>query len=129
MEIDKIIKLIKVSKSDQCVIVCFSIFQKSSITKKTELISGEVSASFDDENWVINRAIVKPESLRGKGIGSLMLNKLKDVLVKQGCKKLIVYPGGYSGEKRKQFNFYKKNGFVKVKDNGEVYMRSSFKVK
>jgi ribosomal protein S18 acetylase RimI-like enzyme len=111
MKIDKIVKLLKVSKSKQCVIVCFSHFQKSS--KKTELICGEVSASFDDENWYINRAIVKPESLRGHGIGSLMLTKLKDALIEQGCKKLIVYPGGYAGEKRKQIKFYKKNGFVK----------------
>lgn len=74
MKIDKIVKLLKVSKSKQCVIVCFSHFQKSS--KKTELICGEVSASFNDD-WIVNRAIVKPESLRGHGIGSLMLTKLK----------------------------------------------------
>ena len=74
---------------------------------------GNISAHLiDNDEWWIARAIIKPESLRGQGLGTKMLEKLKAAVIRQGCKKLIVTPGGYEGKKKKQFNFYLKNGFT-----------------
>jgi len=62
--------------------------------------------------WWIARAVIVPTEQRGKGIGSAMLKALFKAVTKQGtCTRLIVCPGGYNGNKKKQFHFYEKNGF------------------
>ena len=67
--------------------------------------------------WYVSRVIVK-EDQRGKGIGSKLLNMLIDeIKSRPGTGPIIVTPGGYNADAKKQMNFYKKNGFVKVKDN------------
>jgi len=106
---------ISISSSDGCVIVFFSVPEEIAA-------HGEVSANvIVNDEWWIARAIVKPETLRGKGLGSKMLSLLKDEVIKQGCKKLFVCPGGYEENKEKQFNFYIKNGFEKDKnDDGQL---------
>lgn len=102
---------IAISSSESCVVVYFTAPEHISIR-------GEISANAIASNeWWIARAIINPEKLRCQGLGSKMLSLLKNEVVKQGCKKLIVCPGGYEAKKRKQFNFYKKNGFEKDKNN------------
>lgn len=62
--------------------------------------------------WQICRTLVTPESGRSKGIGSYVLNLLIKEINKEKNTKIFVFPGGYSDDKDKQFNFYKKNGFT-----------------
>jgi len=66
---------------------------------------------FDEINtWYICRVFVK-EHLRGKKIGSQILQTLLTEIKKQHAKKVIVTPGGYDVDEDRQFNFYIKNGF------------------
>jgi tRNA(Met) C34 N-acetyltransferase TmcA len=75
---------------------------------------GEASANLIDGQgtWWISRVIVEPESECGKGYGSELLRLLIENVRKQDCKLLLVCPGGYDSNRKQQFNFYKKNGFV-----------------
>jgi len=89
---------------------------------------GEISAVRLDENpemnvteddiWMISRAIVQPESMRSRGIGSEMMRRLKEELRKVRCKKCYVAPGGYSERQEDQFRFYEKNGFERINPQG-----------
>jgi ribosomal protein S18 acetylase RimI-like enzyme len=109
MNITSILKNLNIIETDTDVIVCF---HGTSLFVKGEISANIINPSGD---WWIARAIIKPESLRDQGLGSEMLKKLKEAAVRQGCKRLIVCPEGYEGKTRRQFNFYKKNGFVKIK--------------
>ena len=71
----------------------------------------------DGGTWWISRVLVKPESMRGQGIGTKMLELLKQEVKRQGCQVLQVAPGGYDSDPR-VFTFYKKNGFVETKESG-----------
>ena len=83
---------------------------------------GVVEASrMNDAVWYLNRAVIRAESDRGKGIGSQLLIELMKKLKEQpDCRRLIVTPGGYGMNPDKQFHFYLKNGFKKHKE-GYLY--------
>jgi len=84
---------------------------------------GTASANPMEKNgeWWISRMLITPESARSKGLGTKMLKKLKQGVFNQGCRFLIVTPGGYDSKKRKQMNFYLKNGFTKRNDGTLVW--------
>jgi GNAT superfamily N-acetyltransferase len=73
----------------------------------------------EDGQWWISRVLVRPESARGQGYGSQLLSKLKETVVKYGCKQLVVCPSGYNSDKKQQMDFYIKNGFIH-KDKGTL---------
>jgi len=60
--------------------------------------------------WWISRIKLFPNVPTGNGIGSMLLEKLKNEMRKRDCC-LIVCPGGYAENRDEQFNFYIKNGF------------------
>lgn len=79
------------------------------------LISGIISADLikpKEYLWWINRAIINKPALRNLGIGSTLLKSLLEEITKKDGKKIVVMPGGYGEDIEKQYNFYKKNGFI-----------------
>lgn len=38
----------------------------------------------------------------------------------------MVTPGGYGADEKKQFNFYKKNGFIELKDHPELLYHKDY---
>ena len=68
--------------------------------------------------WWVARVLVQKEENRGKGYGSVVLRAALDAVTAMGAKRVIVAPGGYNKEKKKQFDFYMKNGFVMVDKQG-----------
>jgi len=83
---------------------------------KNSFNTSTASASFMGNHWFINRVLVNPQSDRGKGIGSKLLQVLIKEIKKQNNKKIIVTPGGYINNTKQQINFYVKNGFKKTGD-------------
>ena len=77
----------------------------------------EANKIYEDGRWWIARVLVQPESMRGRGIGTEMLKRLKREVSTKGCTCLQVAPGGYDSDPR-AISFYKKNGFVKTKEAG-----------
>jgi len=77
---------------------------------KSIMERGEISADLMPGHWWIARALVQPEKLRGKGIGTRMMKKFQKEVKKSSCKKAVVSPGGYDFS-RKKIDFYRKNGF------------------
>jgi len=97
---------IKISSHPTCVNIYKYGYGYSISSASASYIPGE-------DYWFINRVLVKPENERGKGIGSELLQLLIKEIKKHGGKKIIVTPGGYDNKTKKQFNFYRKNGFKK----------------
>jgi len=60
--------------------------------------------------WWISRVFV-PDFMRGSGIGSAILNRLADEVLKNGGTELVVCPGGYFVDGERQRKFYLKNDF------------------
>jgi hypothetical protein len=85
--------------------------------------NGKVSiASADnllDGRWWISRVNVQGVE-KGKGVGSILLQRLLQEVLKLGQTKIIVSPGGYYEDKDRQFNFYKKNGFIESEESSEL---------
>lgn len=74
---------------------------------------GTAEATFIDGIWYVNRVLVQPQELRGRGIGTRLLQTLiRELRDKAGAVLLVVDPGGYAGDTARQRRFYKKNGFV-----------------
>jgi len=67
------------------------------------------------DDWWVARALVQGDALRGKGIGSTLLQLALTKAVELGATKVHVAPGGYDGKPKQQRRFYEKNGFVKTK--------------
>lgn len=83
---------------------------------KSDFESGTISVEkIKDGEWWVSRAKVTPEKLTGQGYGTRMMDEIKKAAVRQGCKKMVVCPGGYKNDKKRQINFYVKNGFVEIK--------------
>jgi GNAT superfamily N-acetyltransferase len=76
----------------------------------TMFINAVVEANLIGDIWWICRAF-SHKDLRGKGVGSKLLQLVIKEIRKQGGRYIYVTPGGYDGRKRKQFNFYIKGGF------------------
>lgn len=70
-----------------------------------------------DGRWWISRVNVQGVE-RGKGIGSILLKKLVEEILFYGETNIIVAPGGYHEDSEKQYNFYRKNGFVNFNEEG-----------
>lgn len=58
--------------------------------------------------WWIACAVVNPPHMRNKGIGSRLMGILIEALSKKDCSRVIVMPGGYDSDQKKQFKFYEK---------------------
>lgn len=87
-------------------------------------ISGEVSATQATGvgEWYLNRAIVGPDAARGQGLGSILLQTLlKYLSEKPDFKSIIVEPGGYHNDLKRQVRFYTNNGFVLERGYTNVY--------
>lgn len=82
-----------------------------------ELIRGDVSATeFEPGVWWVNRAIIQPESARGQGLGTQLLQLLLERLAEKATfKELLVQPGGYNLPVRRQRQFYKQVGFKSMR--------------
>ena len=64
----------------------------------------------EDGLWFVNRVKV-PKEEQGKGIGAQIVKKLQEEVAGQGCKVLLLFPGGYGSDPRGLYKFYKKQGF------------------
>lgn len=65
------------------------------------------------DGWWINRALVRSPERRSRGLGSFILTRLKRSIERvSDCRVMLVSPSGYSGETKKQYAFYERNGFV-----------------
>ena len=74
-------------------------------------------------SWYVNRVLVTSPDSRGSGLGTQVLEALKDAVRSQGGREMIVEPGGYGADPDKQKNFYVKNGFKPYRDeNGDAYV-------
>ena len=60
------------------------------------------------------------DHLRSQGIGSQILQMLLNEIKKQNAKKVIVTPGGYNVDEKRQFNFYIKNGFKQSEEHEKM---------
>jgi hypothetical protein len=75
------------------------------------------SDSFPPGRWWLARINVlehlAPGVTRGQGIGSEMMRLLQERLVIiPSFQELLVAPGGYGADEKKQWNFYLKHGFA-----------------
>ncbi len=71
--------------------------------------------------WYINRVNIPDVLGKGKGVGSKILQiAIKEIIKKYDPKSIYVTPGGYGADSKKQFNFYKKNGFIEIPNEKEV---------
>jgi GNAT superfamily N-acetyltransferase len=79
------------------------------------------------EDWWVARAIVQgsPE-VRGKGIGSTLLNLALEKAVSMGATKVHVVPGGYGANPEDQQRFYEKNGFKKKRVRSAGFKTASY---
>jgi GNAT superfamily N-acetyltransferase len=70
--------------------------------------------------WWVARVLVSNADDRGKGLGSLVLQAaLKAIMVStNGMARVVVVPGGYDNNHKRQRKFYEKNGFRRVNDEG-----------
>lgn len=68
------------------------------------------ASRIEKDEWYLNRVFV-PYKYRGQGIGTILVRKLLEETTRQGCKKLILTPGGYDIPYEQQRDFYLKCGF------------------
>lgn len=98
-----------------------NVISTNTTVSVTLVTNGKVSiASIDnlmDGCWWISRVNVQGVE-KGKGTGSKLLQKAIESVLSYGPADIIVAPGGYNEDKEKQFNFYKKNGFVDSSKKG-----------
>jgi len=71
----------------------------------------EASRLWEESFWYINRALVEPEVARGQGHGTHMLQRLLETIRRSGPTRVVVDPGGYGANVRRQRRFYRKSGF------------------
>lgn len=83
--------------------------------------NGRISiASIDnlmDGRWWISRVNVQGAE-KGQGTGSKLLKRAIEAVLSYGPADIVVTPGGYQEDEIKQFNFYKKNGFIETDKKG-----------
>ena len=71
--------------------------------------------------WWVNRVIVQPENLRGRGIGSRLVEALKQKVKELGGSRLIVCPGGYHDDVESQRRFYERCGFTRSSTDQDLW--------
>jgi len=67
-----------------------------------------------DKCWWVSRVLVTSDEDRGKGWGGMILDTLIVEITKQGGKSIIVTPGGYGADPKKQKRFYEQHDFVQT---------------
>lgn len=73
---------------------------------------GTASANrLPDGSWWVSRVLVQPNTMTGRGIGGKLLELVKEEIKKQGGGTVVVCPGGYENDHKKQSNFYRRHGF------------------
>lgn len=87
---------------------CVSVMMRAEHNPQSLGIA-EASWMWGDE-WYLNRVFI-PEKYRGQGIGTILVAKLLEETTRQGCKKLVLTPGGYDTPYEVQRDFYLKCGF------------------
>jgi len=118
--------MIRVSSETHCVSV--SWYPDESLIDGKPAMNfhrGIAEASFmfrEPGEWYVNRVKVEPATERSKGIGSLMLTRLKEALVERGCTRLIVEPGGYNADHASQLRFYERQGFRPWSESENAYI-------
>lgn len=79
-------------------------------------------STFPEGRWWLARANIVDPELRGMGLGSKMMDLMKQALTKQdGFKELLVAPGGYGSDPKQQIKFYLKQGFKKISEGGYLW--------
>lgn len=73
--------------------------------------------SLGDRVWWISRVLVQPH-LRGKRVGSQLLERLVKELRRRDALAVVVAPGGYNANYNRQVHFYEMNGFKLVDPDG-----------
>jgi hypothetical protein len=96
----------------------------------TYVTGGKVSiASIDnlmDGRWWISRVNIQGAK-KGKGLGSKLLQTAIKEVLSFGETEIIVAPGGYTNNIEKQINFYKKNGFSVINEEGLMAFKAKKK--
>lgn len=63
--------------------------------------------------WWIGRCLVTNIERRGQGIGSMLIQRLQAVVSGlRDNRMIVVSPGGYGVDPEKQYEFYRKHGFI-----------------
>lgn len=87
----------------------------------TCVVNGKVSIASVDNlqngSWWISRVNVQGAP-KGQGVGSKLLQTIIENVLISGPAEIIVAPGGYEGNTKQQFKFYKKNGFINADKKG-----------
>ena len=68
------------------------------------------------DRWWVSRVIVRNAEARGKGLGSIALQRMLAVIGRISALPVYVCPGGYENNLEQQFAFYLSHGFVSVAD-------------
>ncbi len=92
-----------------------SVFYQAGASHRTSV--AEANPFQSRTVWWVSRVLVQP-GLRGKGLGTKMLQRLIKEIQKKGAEAILVAPGGYNSNINKQINFYTKNGFKEADPNG-----------
>lgn len=82
----------------------------------------DLSGFGEPDNWWVNRAVIngRPgEELRGKGLGSRLLQLALSKAVEMGATRVRVCPSGYNSDYKQQQRFYEKNGFIRQREASE----------
>lgn len=64
------------------------------------------------------------EKIRGKGIGSFLLQNIYPIAKSKDCNRLVL---DVSAENKKAISFYKKTGFKKIRENKAWFLPMNFK--
>jgi predicted N-acetyltransferase YhbS len=80
--------------------------------------------------WWVSRSLVGNEKLRGQGIGSTLLKRaVQEVLKHEPRARIVVEPSGtYGSNEQRQLNFYRKNGFIDVSNQKGVLIYNNPKL-
>lgn len=79
----------------------------------TSIAALDASQLLPDGGWYLNRIVVYDLSLRGKGLGAEVLERLKRYVSREGeTPYIIVEPGGYDSKPERLVAWYVRQGFV-----------------
>jgi hypothetical protein len=72
--------------------------------------------------WWLARVNINNPAAHGLGVGTKMLTLMKEALVtRPGFKEILVAPGGYGSDEKRQWDFYVKNGFKPFEKDGLLW--------
>lgn len=103
---------------------CTSVSIARVVTASADLMPDGVEEPNTVASWWVSRVIVRLDAMRGKGIGSVVLQRmLREIAENSAIKRVVVAPGGYGASPKKQARFYRKNGFEPVVGADGLYAR------